>query len=159
MEAWVRVFARFRVFASKRFRPACASPKIVGTFADAERPGPSRRPTTHGTTAPSSAPCSCRSYSQLGRVDEAKRLVEARWEHLNATGEGASEQAIVQLQLHLILTLKPNPVRNIGSYLDNVLKRAPDDDRVWLGRANLAIRSGEYGEAKRWLDACLKRTA
>ena len=34
---------------------------------------------------------------------------------------------------------------------------APDDDRVWLGRANLAIRTGAYDEAKRWLDACLKR--
>ncbi len=34
---------------------------------------------------------------------------------------------------------------------------APDDDRVWLGRANLAIRTGAYDEAKRWLDACKAR--
>ena len=34
---------------------------------------------------------------------------------------------------------------------------APDDDRVWLGKANLAIRAGSYDEAARWLDACLRR--
>ena len=30
----------------------------------------------------------------------------------------------------------------------------PEDDRVWLARANLAIRTGAYDEAKHWLDAC-----
>ena len=34
---------------------------------------------------------------------------------------------------------------------------APDDDRVWLGRANLAIRTADLDEASRRLDACLKR--
>ncbi len=32
-------------------------------------------------------------YSQLGRLDEAERLIEERWEHLNETGEGASTGA------------------------------------------------------------------
>jgi tetratricopeptide (TPR) repeat protein len=32
-----------------------------------------------------------------------------------------------------------------------------DDDRVWLGRANLAIRTGDYSEAKRWLEDCRRR--
>ena len=31
------------------------------------------------------------------------------------------------------------------------------DDRVWLGRANLAMRTGDFDEAGQWLDACLKR--
>src|SRR5262249_26374912 len=35
--------------------------------------------------------------------------------------------------------------------------RAPQDDRVWLGRANLAIRSGRFDEARSWLDACRQR--
>ncbi len=34
---------------------------------------------------------------------------------------------------------------------------APDDDRVWLGRANLAIRDGSFDLAARLLDACLRR--
>ena len=32
---------------------------------------------------------------------------------------------------------------------------APDDDRVWIGRANLALWSGRRDEARRWLEACL----
>ena len=36
-------------------------------------------------------------------------------------------------------------------------RRDPDDDRVWLGKANLAMLVGSYEEAARWLDACLRR--
>jgi thioredoxin-like negative regulator of GroEL len=95
-------------------------------------------------------------YSQLGRLDEAERLIEERWEHLNATGEGASEPAIDLVRMHIELTFKPNPVENVRAYLEQAANLAPDDDRIWLGRANLAIRTGAYGEAERWLDACLK---
>jgi enediyne biosynthesis protein E4 len=96
-------------------------------------------------------------YSQLGRLDEAERLIEERWEHLNQTGEGASEPAIDLVRMHIELTFKPNPVEDVRAYLDQAASLAPDDDRVWLGRANLAIRTGVYDEAERWLDACLKR--
>ena len=33
------------------------------------------------------------------------------------------------------------------------------DDRIWLGRANLATWLGQFDEAARWLDACEKRRA
>jgi tetratricopeptide (TPR) repeat protein len=56
-----------------------------------------------------------------------------------------------------VLTLKPNSVENIRAHLDHASRLAPEDDCVWLGRANLAIRTGDYDEAKRWLDACLER--
>jgi tetratricopeptide (TPR) repeat protein len=45
----------------------------------------------------------------------------------------------------------------VRSSLDQAAQLAPDDDRVWLGKANLAVRVGSYDEAKRWLDACLRR--
>ena len=32
---------------------------------------------------------------------------------------------------------------------------APDDDRIWLWKANLAIRTKSYEEAARWIDLCL----
>jgi enediyne biosynthesis protein E4 len=96
-------------------------------------------------------------YSRLGRLDEAERLIEERWEHLNETGEGASETAIDLVRMHIQLALKPNPVEDARAYLESAAGLAPDDDRVWLGRANLAIRTGAYDEAQRWLDACLKR--
>ena len=36
-------------------------------------------------------------------------------------------------------------------------KAAEDDDRVWLARANLAIRTGQFDRAAQWLDACASR--
>jgi thioredoxin-like negative regulator of GroEL len=96
-------------------------------------------------------------YSQLGRIDEAERLIEERWEHLNQAGEGASEPAIDLVRMHIQLAFKPNPVEDVRAYLESATGLVPDDDRVWLGRANLAIRTGAYDEAARWLDACLAR--
>jgi thioredoxin-like negative regulator of GroEL len=95
--------------------------------------------------------------SQLGRIEEAARLVEDRWEHLNALGEGALEPAIKLLQSHIELTWRAAPVENVRAFLDRAARLAPEDDRVWLGQANLAIRTGASHEAERWLDACLRR--
>ena len=95
-------------------------------------------------------------YSQLGRLDEAGRLIEDRWEHLMRTGESASETAIDLVRMHIQLDLKPNPVEQVRIYLDYASRMAPDDDRVWLGRANLAIRTGDVDEARRLLDDCLR---
>ncbi len=96
-------------------------------------------------------------FSQLGRVDEAARLIESRWEHLNETGEGASERAAELVRMHVELTLKASPVGDVRDYLEKAAALAPDDDRVWLGQANLAIRTGAHDAAKRWLDFCLLR--
>ena len=96
-------------------------------------------------------------YSDLGRIEEAQRLIEERWEHLNQMGEGALEPAVKLVRQHIELTLKSTPVETVRTFLDRSAKLAPDDDRVWLGRANLAIRTGDYAEAERWLDACQRR--
>jgi thioredoxin-like negative regulator of GroEL len=96
-------------------------------------------------------------FSQLGRKDEAARLIEQRWEHLNETGEGASEPAIDLVRMHIELHFKPNPVDSVRAYLDQAARLTDGDDRVWLGRANLATRTGAFDEARRWLDACQLR--
>ena len=57
-------------------------------------------------------------FSQLGRLDEAARLLEAWWERLNERGEGASERAIDQLRMHIELDFKPNPAQDVRAYLD-----------------------------------------
>jgi len=93
-------------------------------------------------------------FSELGRSEEAERLIEDRWEHLNALGEGALEPAIKLLRQHIELTCKATPVETIRTFLDHAARLAPKDDRVWLGRANLAIRTGAYDEAGRLLDDC-----
>jgi len=96
-------------------------------------------------------------YSQEGRIDEALRLIKTRWEHLNDLGEGSLEPAIKLVLQHIELNDKPTPVETIRAFLDQATRLAPEDDRVWLGRANLAIRTGAYDEAKQWLDACVRR--
>jgi enediyne biosynthesis protein E4 len=96
-------------------------------------------------------------FCQHGRIEEAQRLVEQRWEHLRETGEGASELAINLARLHAEVELLPSPVEAVRASLDRAAKLAPDDDRVWLGLANLEIRTGNYHDAEHWLDACLKR--
>jgi enediyne biosynthesis protein E4 len=96
-------------------------------------------------------------YGQEGRVEEAKRFVEERYVHLNANGEGASEKAINLVRLYIELRTKATPVEVVRGFLEEVGQLAPDDDRIWLGKANLAIRERAYDEAAKWLDACLRR--
>jgi tetratricopeptide (TPR) repeat protein len=95
--------------------------------------------------------------SELGRIDEAQRLLEDRWSHLNSLGEGALEPAIKLLLEHVGLTFTAAPVERLRASLDRAGGLASDDDRVWLGRANLAIRTGAYDQAEQWLDACQER--
>ena len=96
-------------------------------------------------------------YRELGRLEDAKRLIEARWEHFNAMGQGATEPAMKMVQLYIEITTKPDSVESVRAYLESASRQTPDDDRVWLGRANLALRIGAYDEAARRLDACQKR--
>jgi thioredoxin-like negative regulator of GroEL len=96
-------------------------------------------------------------YSQQGRLEETLRLIQASWEALDRAGEGASEQAINLVRAYADLRANPVPVEVIRSALDQAGQSAPEDDRVWLGKANLAIRGGNHDEASKWLDACLKK--
>ena len=49
------------------------------------------------------------------------------------------------------------PVEGVRRFLEWAGREAPADDRVWLGRANLATRMGLYDEAASWLDRCESR--
>jgi tetratricopeptide (TPR) repeat protein len=97
------------------------------------------------------------ALSELGRIDEAEQLIKDRWERLNALGEGALEPAIKLVRQHVELGMKVAPIETIRAILARASKLAPDDDRVWLGQANLAIRTGAHDDAQRWLDACQRR--
>ncbi len=92
-------------------------------------------------------------YSLQGRIEDRGRVIEACWDRLNETGDGASELAILLVRLHM---QKPS-IEEVRGYLNQVAQLAPEDDRGWLGRAKLAIRDGAYNEAVRWLDACSRR--
>jgi enediyne biosynthesis protein E4 len=96
-------------------------------------------------------------YCLQGRLEEAERLIEARWRHLDSIGEGASEKAINLVRLSIELRRTIPSVDTLRAALDQAARAARDDDRVWLGRANLAIRVGSHDEAARLVEACLRR--
>jgi enediyne biosynthesis protein E4 len=96
-------------------------------------------------------------YCQEGRLEEAAQLIEARWDQLNKAGEGASEKAVNLVRLYTEIHSREMPVEANRAFLDRAALSSPDDDRMWLGRANLAIRTGSHDEAARWLKACLER--
>jgi enediyne biosynthesis protein E4 len=96
-------------------------------------------------------------FCQEGRLDEALRLIEARWNHLNRAGEGASEKAINLVRLHIELTTMPTAGASARAFLDQAGRSEPADDRIWLGQANVAIGAGELDKAARLLDQCLER--
>ena len=81
-----------------------------------------------------------------GRTQEVRNLIVEAW-------RGASDPSDVLNRLYM-LEDAPFPV----DYITERLKRGdPNDDRVWLGQANLAIWSGRFPDAVRSLDACAKR--
>jgi tetratricopeptide (TPR) repeat protein len=95
-------------------------------------------------------------YCQQGRFEEAGRLIEAEWDQMNQNGEGASEKAINLVRMHTDLERKIAPPEVIRSYLEQAARLSPKDDRVWLGRANLAIRDGSFEQAAGLLNDCLR---
>jgi enediyne biosynthesis protein E4 len=94
---------------------------------------------------------------QEGRDDDIGPLIEERWDRLSSKGEGASEQAINLLRLHIELRTKRLPLEEIRAALETATRLDDKDDRVCLGRANLALRTGSVDQAASWIDACLRR--
>ena len=83
-----------------------------------------------------------------GRLDEMRSLVQQRWNASpNQTGDLRS---LWQIDSAVVM------VDQIQATVDQAASKAPNDDRVWLARANLALLSGRLPESARWLDACLK---
>jgi tetratricopeptide (TPR) repeat protein len=92
-----------------------------------------------------------------GRSDDALDLIDARLHDLEALGEGASDTAINLARLYFELEHKIDPVEQTQANLDHASQSAPEDDRIWLGRANLAIRAGKLDQAAHWLETCLRK--
>jgi tetratricopeptide (TPR) repeat protein len=81
-----------------------------------------------------------------GRIDDVRRAILASWAQSDTPSE-------VLKQLSRIDTA-PLALEMIRNALD---KAPENDDRAWLARANLAIRTGQFDRAAKWLDACLRR--
>ena len=84
-------------------------------------------------------------------------MIEANWEEVNRSSTSDSDRAIDLLRLHVAAGLGTASADAVRVFLDRAQRLDPRDDRVWLGKANLAVRQGAFDEAARWLEACLKR--
>ncbi len=81
-----------------------------------------------------------------GRNREVLPLIVETWER-------AADPAIVLRRIYL-LDNSAFPIDYVRTTLE---AGAPDDDRIWLGKANLATWNGQFDEAARWLDRCTQR--
>ncbi|WP_165248815.1 FG-GAP-like repeat-containing protein [Paludisphaera soli] len=82
-----------------------------------------------------------------GRFEEARRV-------LRATAERYPDPIGVLKELAQVDSVNPYPLDRTREALDRAERAAPGDDRIMLGRANLAVRTGRFDEAARWLDRC-----
>ena len=85
-------------------------------------------------------------YHVEGRTEDVRRAIIASWPE--------SDSPASLLKQLARLDAAPLPLETTRKTLE---KGAEGDDRVWLARANLAIRTGEFERAAEWLVACLRR--
>jgi enediyne biosynthesis protein E4 len=154
-DAWARV-APGTGFSERAIRGRMRLLHEAGQFAAAEQliTDAAEDPRNNRTALPALL---VPMFREIGRIEDAGRLIEDRWQHLNERREGALEPAIKLVLQHVDLTLNDLPVDNIRTELDRAARLAPQDDRVWLARANLSIRTGLYDDAEHRLLECLER--
>jgi tetratricopeptide (TPR) repeat protein len=85
-----------------------------------------------------------------GRFDELRTVVKDGW-------DSYPDRFGLLRELATLESIVPEPIEKIWPALEKAAENSPDDDRIWLGRANLAIRTGEFARARHWLDDCHKR--
>jgi len=84
-----------------------------------------------------------------GRGREIARRLRRRWQ--------TDRDPVAILKAHWLLDSQPMPIGPVRDRLDRMGREAPDDDRVWLGRADLDTRTGLFEEAQAWLRSCEAR--
>ena len=89
-----------------------------------------------------------RLYFWQGRLREMRRLLQAGWT--------LAPDRAAALREYWKLDTDPIPTVAIQAALDLAERKAPNDDRAWLARANLATRSGRFDDGLKWLDDCVK---
>ena len=89
-------------------------------------------------------------FNLEGRFAEARSLVQHGW-------DSYPDRFSLLRQLAFLESINPLPIEKIRPTLEEAALHSPDDDRIWLGRANLAVRTGEFARARNWLDECLLR--
>ncbi len=85
-----------------------------------------------------------------GQTDHLKRAIETDFNR-------ASDPADLLRQHWLLDETRSYAVGALRTRLDKDHASAPEDDRVWLGLASLALHTARFDEADTWLRKCLAR--
>src|SRR5262249_22439138 len=80
------------------------------------------------------------------RFDDVRPLLHA---HL-----AAADDPIGDLRQLSNYDLERLPYDGLKAALEQAGQLAPEDDRVWLGKARLALEDGRWDEAESWLSRC-----
>ena len=94
---------------------------------------------------------------EQGRTHERRAVIESSWRIASRPGWPRPEEALGLLRDHMAVDFESLAVDAFRTLLDRAGRQAPEDDRVWLGWANLAIRTGQFADARRRIDDCLRR--
>jgi predicted Zn-dependent protease len=86
-----------------------------------------------------------------GRLDEVRRVLQ------DISRVAPDDRAAALRELWRLDSVVV-PAEELGPVLEQAARRAPDDDRAWLARADLSLRYGRYAEARSWLDRCLLKS-
>ncbi len=118
----------------------------IGRLARAEEILESARTRARGTDALQLLHALGVLYELEGRSDDYRKSLFDLWPYAE------SPEALIRT----IAQLNTAPLQ-LGTLRQALETNPSDDDRVWLGRASLAIRTGQLGLAAKLLDACQKR--
>jgi tetratricopeptide (TPR) repeat protein len=90
------------------------------------------------------------AYEQLGWLLQ----IEGRHRDVRRLIERAGDNSPWALRTFWLLDAEPVTVEMVRAVLENASRSSPDDDRVWLAQANLALRLGQLDSAGEFLDRC-----
>ena len=85
-------------------------------------------------------------YMVTGQHDEYRKLLHRDVER--------SRDPSTPLRMLWMLGSGADPVEGLRQLLQKAYRTEPDDDRVWLGLANLETRAGHFEKAREWLVRC-----
>jgi len=88
-----------------------------------------------------------RALELLLRIEGRNREV---WPLIVETWQGSPDPAMVLRRIYLL----DNSAFPLDYVRTTLTAGARDDDRIWLGKANLAIWTGQFDEAAHWLNLC-----
>jgi tetratricopeptide (TPR) repeat protein len=148
LAAWERVDPRSSWAGRAGLARARTLVGDLGRFSDGEAillsllelPRPEREEARHSLTE---------LYFWEGRRGSACRLLEASW--------NTASDPVTELGDHWRIESSPVLLEKVRWEVDRAIRVAPDDDRVWLAQASLALQSGRFEEASSLLERCRLR--